>query len=1211
MAKKKPEPTVEVEKPVLAVMDKSGPVLCSPYEVPTEHYIYKDGSPYKASGRRPAGYWFTTKKVGGAEAELFAEEQFDELVLINKLRQDVERWRSRGYRGASSVTRELLDHWASERIKRRLFFCQREAIETVIYLLEIRLPGRSKRTGFSKFEVTDEDIAALVSGNKPKWPDISEDYIPSLADQPADEDYQALLRLGIKMATGAGKTVVMAMLITWAFANRSRNPGSTFYPNGVLICAPGLTVKKRLEVLKPDDPNNFYDDFGLVPPKYRDSLSSGKIHITNWHVFAAKSPNKEGDTTYRVVDKGEESNDAFTKDRLGDLFQRLPILVLNDEGHHCWRPKVNDEELTSEEKATLKDEQEEAKIWLDGLDRINNAGVLGTNENGTPKPCIMATVDLSATPYYIKGSGHIEGSPYPWLVSDFGLVDAIESGITKVPRLPVLQEGGTNTTDDAGRADPKYFRLWEHINTAIKPDDRRANGRPKPEAVLREAEGALQLLTSQWIERFKLIEAANPNQESIPPVMIVVCDNTETSRVFFQYISGQRIEEIPRQDGKKGTQKIAVFDESNALITEFANTETMKRTIQIDSKTLAELNAGDGTKDQATEALRAIVDSVGQPGTPGEHVRCVVSVSMLTEGWSANNVTHILGVRAFKSQLLCEQVVGRGLRRMNYTPDPETGLLPAEFVDVYGIPFSVIPFKGRPTDAEATEDKPRNHIYAVEDRSELAISIPVVESYTYQVTESGIDCDIDDMEGVFIDHEPVAVYLDVVRGYKDTAEVSEQGNLIKQNKAAFYEAVPFQQIVFEITRRIVDELQEGTSDEGDKRAAFRLKARQFLFPQVLKVVQEFIDKKVTFGPGIDKRELGLEKYAMLVKERIRDGIRPKAREGSAPILPVINRYKPVYKTDDVDYTTLRPIETVTKSHLNAVAWHSTWERDAAKIFDELDFVECFAPNDQQIGLRIPYDYMGTRRVYEPDFMVRIQNGPTVIVEIKGWAGERDNIKKDEVQAKNVATKKWVTAINNYGHFGDWGFEICREVDTLEQTLQHYISPALQLPFSAVEPKDDQLFVSCVPKMTLKAAAGYFSESQDVEIELWVRPHTNRNLEQGMFIAQVNGDSMFTDGRVLGEIPNGSWCLFRSPVEGSRQNKIVLVQHHSISDPVNGGQYTVKKYTSEKTQLEDGTWKHASIKLEPLNPDFEAIDLTSVDQDEVMVIAELVEVLQNA
>ena len=350
------------------------------------------------------------------------------------------------------------------------------------------------------------------------------------------------------------------------------------------------------------------------------------------------------------------------------------------------------------------------RVWLAGLDRINNAGLLGSDVPG-----VLACVDLSATPFYLEASGHPQGSPFPWLVSDFGLVDAIECGIVKIPRLPVRDNA--ERKDDIGRPDPKYFRLWRAINDALKPIDRTANGRPKPEAVYREAESALLTLAAQWAVRFERIRQASPGETVIPPVLIIVCDNTEIAEVFYGRISGERIVEVPSEDGK-GTVEQIVYGDS-AVLPDFANTEAARRTVRIDSDLLRKIETEEGeTKDEAAEALREIINTVGKRGGPGEQVRCIVSVSMLTEGWDATNVTHILGVRAFGSQLLCEQVVGRGLRRMSYTPDPETGMLAPEPVDVYGIPFSLIPFKGQDR-KDAGSDPTYHHVFPVDERASL------------------------------------------------------------------------------------------------------------------------------------------------------------------------------------------------------------------------------------------------------------------------------------------------------------------------------------------------------------------------------------------------------------------------------------------------------------------------------------------------------------
>jgi type III restriction enzyme len=323
--------------PTQAVDD---PIINNPYQEPKEYWLYDHGVPGRIPGRRPASYWYKTRRTGAAaQAELFSEESSDDLPLVNALRRDIRKWRESGYRGASSVTRELFRWWQDENRPRRLFFCQLEAVETLVYLLEIALPGRLQSTGFRRFAVEDGSIQKLLKGEKPDFQNLADDFYPRLIDPPFDSELLPLRRLGCKMATGSGKTIIMAMLITWAFANRGRNPATSNFPEAVLICAPNLTVKQRLDVLKPDNPDNYFDSFDLVPPKYREFLNRGKILITNWHKLALKSEHIESGKSYAVVNKGEETNDAFTLDRLGELAKRLPLLVFNDEGHHCWRGK--------------------------------------------------------------------------------------------------------------------------------------------------------------------------------------------------------------------------------------------------------------------------------------------------------------------------------------------------------------------------------------------------------------------------------------------------------------------------------------------------------------------------------------------------------------------------------------------------------------------------------------------------------------------------------------------------------------------------------------------------------------------------------------------------------------------------------------------------------------------------------------------------------
>jgi type III restriction enzyme len=1199
-------------RPTQAVPD---PILNSPYVAPGRHWIYRGGVPEVAQGRRPASYWYTSEKVSAAgQQDLLAEEERDELELVNRLRSDVKRWRSSGYRGASPVTRDLLAYWTRPDRARPLFFCQIEAAETIIYLLELAIPGRLGASGFKNFEVDASLVATLLAGEKPHFAAKDDTNWARLVDPSGKPDEALLRRLGCKMATGSGKTAVMAMLITWAFLNRSRNPASSQFPNAVLICAPNLTVRDRLAVLMPEHPWNSYDYFDLVPTKYKGQLGTGKILITNWHALKLKSESEEGGTSYRVVRKGEETPDAFTKDRLGELATRLPILVLNDEGHHCWRPNLagtSDEalkDLSKEERDRLKEEQEEARVWLAGLDRINNCGLLGKDETDRLRPGVLTCVDLSATPFYLSNSGYPQGSPFPWLISDFGLVDAIECGIVKIPRLPVADDTGNK--DEAGRPDPKYFRLWKNITANLKPHERPGK-RPKPEAIYQHAEGALKTLAAQWKRRFDQMARDADGGHFIPPVMIVVCDNTDIADIFYRKISGERIEEAP-DDSKEGVLVERTVYGDSEVFTELQNEEGVKRAVRIDTKLLAKIETeGDETKDEAAKALRGLITTVGKRGGPGEQIRCVVSVSMLTEGWDANSVEFILGVRAFGSQLLCEQVVGRGLRRVSYNVNPETGLLPPEYVDVYGIPFSLIPFKGKPKDDDSGPDPTYRRIFSVKERAAFEIRFPVVESYTYDVRESGITCDVGGIPELHVKEEPTTVYLTPTRGYNDDPNPLVTGDFVPQTREEYYNTVRPQQVIFRIAQLIVEDLVSGATGPGaDAAKAAKAKglARHQIFPDVVRILQRYIEQRVHFAPGVDVRELALDRYANQVRERVRDGITAAVSTREHPLLPVTNRYEPYVTTDGVEDQTTRPIATLTRSHLNAAIVRSDDERQAIDVLEELACVECYAPNSRKIGMTIPYRYNDAPLRYEPDFVVRLKGSKMLVIEIKGMGGLIHD--ENQVMAKNGAAAKWIEAVNNAKRFGQWAFVYCDQVNQLRSLILRHAdaTTADVLPFRLIIPKAAERFETCVPLTSLRAAAGRFSEEQAGFDELahwaseWITWDGHPPFEPGMFVAQVQGASMEP------EVPDGAYCLFRPPRAGSRQGRRLLVWHSGIDDPMTSGHYTLKVYTSEKAATGEGSWQHTRVVLKPLNPEFEPIVLTPKDEGDLLVIAELVTVL---
>jgi type III restriction enzyme len=803
-------------------------------------------------------------------------------------------------------------------------------------------------------------------------------------------------------------------------------------------------VKERLQVIQPDHSGNYYADFDLVPVKYRPHLQRGKVLVENWHRFNEESEHKEGDKTYAVVNKGRETPETFAQRVLGDLYGRFPIMVLNDEGHHCWRPAATPglEGLSAEERKKLEEEASEATVWVDGLERINSA-----NPAGHDKPGILFCVDLSATPFYIKGSGYPEGRPFPWLISDFGLVDAIESGIVKIPRLPV--------TDTTGRPDPKYFKLWEKIKETLEPADFLPGGRPKPDVVYREAEGALQQIAGQWVERFIQIRDAKPGQEQIPPALIVVCDNTDLAEVFYRKISGETEEEVvsqaeveevlaeengesePENGDKPAKSKKpktrTVYGEGAVYPEYFSNTPAAKRTIRIDTKLLAEAESEDPKKRKrdVAQELRRVVSTVGKEGQPGEHVRCVVSVAMLNEGWDANNVTHILGVRAFGSQLLCEQVVGRGLRRIDYTPDPTTGLLTEEYADVYGIPFSVIPFKGRPVKKSEPDDRPKNHVRALPERALMAIRFPVVEGYAFALRKNLIRCDVDGMEVLLLEanREPTATFLMATVGYKEgyASQQTAAFDFVEQTRDAYYKQTHVQAIKFQIARMILERLMSAYMNGADaKSRVLRLQSRHQLFPQVYRFVNDYVARKVDWQ-GCNPCELGLEKYAKRMVERLGDQIMPDHTEGEPPLMPVLNRYKPIGTTAEVNFKTVRPCFMTQRSHINqVVADTATWETSAAFRIEQAEMI--YARNDH-LGLFIPYEYQGVDHNYEPDFLARLAPGVTLILEIKGY-------EDDEIKAKHDAAKRWVSAVNNWGQLGKWIFHVCRNPQVLEKQLAY-------------------------------------------------------------------------------------------------------------------------------------------------------------------------------
>jgi type III restriction enzyme len=749
------------------------------------------------------------------------------------------------------------------------------------------------------------------------------------------------------MATGSGKTVVMGMVIAWQVLNKLANPQDRRFSDAVLLVCPNLTIRERLQVLLPWKPGNYYEKFDLVPRGMLERLQQGRFQITNWHLLQPKDDSR----SKSVVQRGVESDTAFCRRVLKELGNKQNILVINDEAHHAYRPAPLPEELREQLSDEEIAEREEATVWVSGLDRIH--AVRGIN----------FCADFSATPFYIKGSGYPEGEPFPWIVSDFGLVDAIESGIVKIPRVPV--------DDNTGALIPKYFRLWEHINQQLPASERQtARRRAKPESVLREAEGALATLASEWKKTFEEFQRAG---SPVPPVIIVVCDNTDLAKLVHEHIARGNV------------------------LPELANGPNGEMTFRIDTKLLAEAETAlEGeTKTEAAERLRKVVDTIGKTewegegDPPGKNIRCVVSVGMLNEGWDAQNVTQILGLRAFTSQLLCEQVVGRGLRRTYYDVNPKTGFFEPEYVDVYGVPFEVIPVKKKPLSRTEVQ-KVSTLVRALPERKHLEITFPRVEGYILDV-RSRIRLNLDGVPFLQIGgDEPTEVIVKPAVGYRiGRPDQLGPGPEVVHDRNPFHREQRLQATVYEIAAELTRRLKE-------KREEWS--ARHILFPQVLAAVWQYLDKRVVVvDPDTPLEEIALLKYKQRIIERLTEAIEPDTEAGEPPILPIIERFRPLGSTSEVLFRTVRPCVGTTKSHISHVVLDAPqWEHSVAYQLERMPEVIAYARNDH-LDFTIPYEWQGARHEYRPDYLIRwrCEDGSElkVILEVKGFETEQDRQKE--------------------------------------------------------------------------------------------------------------------------------------------------------------------------------------------------------------------------
>ncbi len=720
------------------------PVLNSPYERPSRHWeLDETGQPTQqiAEHRRPAEFVTPIpqpkRRKGSAQqaALVFdaaaqkletAGQQYDLTAIINGVRQQVDRWRDLPNPSQWQVTPEtarLLQHWRHHRFSdTRPFFCQVEAVETAIWLTEVASNTRSGR----------DFLDHLEAANNNANPDLP------------------LPRLALKLATGTGKTTVMAMLIAWQTVNSVRRPQSRRFTRGFLVVTPGITIKDRLRVLQPNDPDSYYQSRELVPNDMLPDLEKAKIVITNYHAFKLRERmelSKGGRSL--LQGRGETLTTLETE---GQMLQRVMpelmglknVLILNDEAHHCYREKPGEreeDEFKGDDRREAEKNTEAARLWISGLEIVGDK--LGINR----------VMDLSATPFFLRGSGYAEGTLFPWTMCDFSLMDAIECGIVKLPRVPVAD-------NIPGGEMPKFRNLWEHIRTDMPKKGRGKAKTLDPLSLPIQLQTALDALYGHYQKTFELMQEANI---VVPPCFIVVCNNTSTSKLVYDYISG-----FHRENDDGSTTLVNGRLELFRNFDEQGNQYPRPRTLLIDSEQLESGDALDrnfrnmaadeidrfrreiiertGDRRQAEnisdqELLREVMNTVGKPGRLGDSIRCVVSVSMLTEGWDANTVSHVLGVRAFGTQLLCEQVIGRALRRQSYELN-EDDLFDVEYADVLGIPFD---FTAKPVVAPLRPPRESVQVRAVRpERDALEICFPRVAGYRVELPEERLKAEFNE-----------------------------------------------------------------------------------------------------------------------------------------------------------------------------------------------------------------------------------------------------------------------------------------------------------------------------------------------------------------------------------------------------------------------------------------------------------------------------------
>ncbi|MHB1274084.1 MAG: BPTD_3080 family restriction endonuclease [Rhodanobacter sp.] len=1006
------------------------PILNSPYDYPAHHWeLDESGQPTQQviDSRRSADFVTPIpkprKQQGKVEQPslIFDEgkglssevQQYDHTAIINAVRQQVDRWRLIPDSGQWHVTPEtarLLQHWRHHHFSGiRPFFCQVEAVETAIWLVEVA-PQLGKAAG----NVLDH----LANANNDANPE--------------------LMRLALKLATGAGKTTVMAMLIAWQTVNAVRHPNSKRFTRGFLIVAPGITIRDRLRVLQPNDPYSYYQSRELVPTDMLGDLDRAKIVITNYHAFKLRERLELSKGGRRLL-QGRGGAELDTQETEGQMIQRVMpdlmgmknIVVINDEAHHCYREKpgaTDLDELKGDDKEEAQNNNEAARLWISGLEAVNRQ--LGVNR----------VIDLSATPFFLSGSGYAEGTLFPWTMSDFSLMDAIECGIVKLPRVPVAD-------NVPGSEMPKFRELWKHIGKKMPKKGRGKGKALDPLALPVELMTALEALYGHYAETYKLWQQAGIR---VPPCFIVVCQNTAISKLVYDYISGF-VRENDDGTGELVNGRFELFRNFD----EHGNPIARPRTLLIDSEQLESGDALDkGFRDMAADEierfrreiiersndpraadaiteqdlLREVMNTVGKVDRLGESIRCVVSVAMLTEGWDASTVTHVLGVRAFGTQLLCEQVIGRALRRQSYELNAE-GLFDVEYADVLGIPFD---FTAKPVVAPPQKPRETVQVKAVRpERDALEIRFPRALGYRVELPEDRLTAEFNEESTLTLTPDLVGPSIT-----RNAGIIGEGVDLSLKHLGDMRTST----LLFHLTQRLLYTKWRDPNEE----------ARLNLFGQLKRITRQWLDTCLVCKGGTYPAQLMYQELADMACNKITTAI-TRAELGRRPIKAMLDPYNPVGSTRHVNFSTSRTERWETdarRCHVNWAILDSDWEAEFCRVAEAHPRVRAYVKN-HNLGLEVPYRFGSHHRIYIPDYIVQVDDGHgrpnaagamdggsgrghgaddplNLIVEIKGYRRE------DAIEKKATMDTYWVPGVNYLGSHGRWAFAEFTDVYAMQE-----------------------------------------------------------------------------------------------------------------------------------------------------------------------------------